>query len=109
MYFIVKLISFLPTILGKLVSTDQAEKISMVFTNVPGPKTPLVFQGKKVNRIVFFAPGFGALGNSLSIMTHCDNLKIGVASDVSQIAEPKKLIGIIEENIDRILKEYNTP
>lgn len=83
MYFLVKLTSFLPTILAKLMSQDQAEKISMVFSNVPGPKTPLVFLGKKVEKIIFFAPALGSLSAAISIMSHVDNVKIGCVSDES--------------------------
>lgn len=81
MYLLVKINSFLPSILGKLISQDTANKISLVFSNVPGPKTPLVFLGKKVSKLVFFAPGISSVATSLSIVTHCDNLKIGLSSD----------------------------
>jgi len=80
----------------------------MVFSNVPGPRTPLIFLGKKVNRIVFFAPQLGSLGCSLNIMSHVDNIKICCISDEAQIPKPKELMDIINKNFENVLNEIRS-
>ena len=104
MYFFVKLGTFLPTILSKLIAIDQANKLSLVFTNVPGPKTPLVFTGKKVDKLIFFAPALGSLSGSLSIVSHVNCIKIGCVSDESQIDDPILMIDLFNKNFEKALK-----
>lgn len=74
-----------------------------MFTNVPGPKTPLVFTGKKVKKLIFFAPALGTLSGSLSIVSHVNCIKIGCVSDESQIENPHLLIELFNKNFEKVL------
>lgn len=105
MYFMVKVTTLLPAIIAKLLANDQANKLSLVFTNVPGPKTPLVFTGKKCTKLVFFAPALGSLSGALCIVSHCDVIKIGCISDESQITHPNEVINLINKNFEEILAD----
>ena len=42
-YYLVQLTLILPTILARILTNFLAEKMSCVFSNVPGPKTPFIF------------------------------------------------------------------
>lgn len=59
--------------------------MSIVFTNVPGPRVPLVIKGLKSTGILFYVPGLENIGTGISIMTHYDTLKVCCNSDESQI------------------------
>lgn len=101
----VKLTTLMPTVLSKLISMDMTNKISLIFSNVPGPKQPLVIAGETVQKLVFFAPGMGSLNASLNICSHADILKVGCVSDDSLINDPAFLIELFEKNFDKLLKE----
>lgn len=104
-YFLVKITTLLPTVLAKLVSLDMTRKISLVFSNVPGPKKPLIISGKTVHSIVFFAPGMGNLNASLNIVSHADVLKVACVSDNSLIQDPALMIDLFEKNFEVIMED----
>ena len=83
MYFMVKLNSILPPVLQKLATSEQTAKLTCVFTNVPGPKTPLIFSGLKCKKIMFFVPALGNLACGISIVSHVDTITVGCISDES--------------------------
>jgi diacylglycerol O-acyltransferase len=83
MLFALKLNSLFPTLIAKLISMSMANKLSMVFSNVPGPKTPLIFQGKSGKKLVFFVPALGSLSCGISIVSYVDLIKVGCISDES--------------------------
>ena len=89
--------------MAKLITWDMLRKMSIVFSNVPGPCVNPVYQGKKLRKIMFFVPGFGTLGAGISIISLADILKVGCISDESRIAEPKELMEIFNRNLDKIL------
>ena len=57
---------------------------------------------------MFFVPGLANLGAGISIISHCDVIKIGCQGDESEIPQPKEIIEIFEKNIDKLFKgEFN--
>ena len=78
--------------------------MSLVFSNVPGPKTPWVINGSKANRLMFFVPGLANLGAGISIISHADVFKFGCIGDLSEIPNPKEIIELFEKNTDKLLK-----
>jgi len=57
----------------------------MVFSNVPGPKSPFTFDSKKAKKLFFFVPGLSQVGSGISIISHADIIKIGCMADTSNI------------------------
>jgi hypothetical protein len=75
----------------------------MVFTNLPGPKTPLIFNGYECKKLMFFVPALGSIGTGISVVSYADIIKVGCISDESMIKDPSHLISIFNENFKRIL------
>jgi len=46
MHYFIKISLYLPSILAKVASNYLCDKMSLVFSNVPGPRTPYKIQGK---------------------------------------------------------------
>ena len=74
--------------MAKLILWTVVKKISLVYSNVPGPRKPMVYFGKETKKMMFFVPGIGTLSAGISIISHVDVLKIGCISDVSRISDP---------------------
>jgi len=82
-----------------------ASKATVVVSNVPGPKTPLVFNGKKSEAFGALIPGLGDLAFGISALSHADTLTMAVQSDFTYVKDPKELREIIEANYDASFKE----
>ncbi len=80
-----------------------SNNVSMVFSNVPGPKTPYTFLGKKSKRLFFFVPGLGEVGCGISVVSHASMVKIGCIADTSNIENPSEMIKIFEKNYDKLM------
>lgn len=88
MYYFIYLATLLPSFIASFITKFVASKMSLVFSNVPGPKKPLTFVEKKAKSMFFFVPSLGNLGSGISILSHGDIVKIGCISDIVNIPEP---------------------
>ena len=60
----------LPEFVRSLLLEMLSEKMSIGFSNVPGPKNPWVVNGKAVDTLGFFMPVMRTLSASISICSH---------------------------------------
>jgi hypothetical protein len=80
-------------------------KATLVMSNIPGPKTALIFNGKKSESFGALIPGLGDLAFGISAISHADTITMGVQSDLTYVKYPKKLRALIEANYDASFKE----
>ena len=81
----------------------MCEKMSIGFSNVPGPKKPWVVGGKAVNTLGFFMPVGRSICGSISLISHADSVKVGVVADKAAMKHPRDLIVYFERNLDEML------
>jgi diacylglycerol O-acyltransferase / wax synthase len=67
-------------------------KATAVLTNVPGPRRPLYFAGRKIDRIMFWVPQSGRLGLGISIISYDNRVMLGVATDARLVPDPEKIV-----------------
>jgi diacylglycerol O-acyltransferase len=77
-------------------------KATLVFSNVPGPKVPLTFNGVKSRGLIALIPGNGDLAFGISAISHCDSLIMAVSSDICYLEDPAEVRALIERNYDEI-------
>ena len=114
MYYMIQLCLLLPNVITKICSYWICDKMSIVFSNVPGPRVPWKFNGKASKKLMFFAPGLSNIGTSISIFSHEDIFKVSICGDTSEVPEPKEIVTIFEKNVERLLtgefdKDITTP
>lgn len=98
--------TLLPTILCFFALGDLARKLTLVWSNVAGPKKPLTFNGKKTQKIFYLVPALGKLTTGISIISHENIVKLGFMSDTCSVEDPRPLVDIFEANYKKyILKE----
>jgi WS/DGAT/MGAT family acyltransferase len=78
-------------------------KASGVLTNVPGPKQPLYFAGKKINNIMVWVPRSGMIGLGISIFSYDGKVTVGIASDEGLMPDPEVLLEGFEEEFNHLL------
>ncbi len=96
-------IGYLPGKLAQKAARIFGNKASCVLTNVPGPKKPLYFAGKKISNIMFWVPRSGAIGLGISILSYNGRVTIGVASDNSLMPDPETLLQGFEEEFNHLI------
>jgi len=93
----------LPANISKRMAHLFGNKASGVLTNVPGPKQPLYFAGKKINNIMFWVPRSGMVGLGISIFSYDGKVTVGIASDEGLMPDPEVLLEGFEEEFNHLL------
>jgi len=96
---------FLPGFVAKQLFLDITNKMTMVFSNVPGPKTPFDFCGAKSDWMVYEGPSFATIGMACYIISHTGAVKVLIKSDKSYLKHANDLLKIFEEKFDLLIKE----
>ena len=73
----------IPTFISRQLLDYTASKCTLVFSNVPGFKIDLSINGSKATNMLFFCPQMSKVGLGISMLSHVDHLKMGVASDMN--------------------------
>ncbi|MBF0450868.1 MAG: wax ester/triacylglycerol synthase family O-acyltransferase [Candidatus Magnetomorum sp.] len=92
-----------PANLAKRAAHFLANKSTAVLTNVPGPKTPLYFAGKKIKNMMFWVPRIGQVGHGISIISYNNAVTIGVVTDSALVPEPEDILQAFQEEFDHIV------
>ena len=110
-FYLVKLTMQLPEFVRSFLLELMCEKMSIGFSNVPGPKKPWVVGGKAVDTLGFFMPVGKSLCASISICSHASTVKVGVVADKAAMKDPHDLLVYFENNLDQMLgvewREYD--
>ena len=96
-------IGYLPPGIAKKAAALFGNKASGVLTNVPGPREPLYFAGKKIDKFMFWVPRSGRIGLGISILSYNGNLVVGIASDEKLMPDPEVLLEGFEDEFNHLL------
>lgn len=80
-----------PTV-QRLLVDFLARKVTVVATNVPGPRAPRYLAGVRIRRLVPWVPQAGRVGLGLSIISYDGEVTVGVASDAGIVPDPERLL-----------------
>ncbi|MBF0200048.1 MAG: wax ester/triacylglycerol synthase family O-acyltransferase [Desulfamplus sp.] len=96
-------IGALPTKLAQKTAQIFGNKASGVLTNVPGPRDPLYFAGKRISNFMFWVPRSGMIGLGISILSYNGNVTIGIASDEKLMPDPENLLEGVEKEFNELI------
>lgn len=105
LYFLTKLMAKIPMLLYLSLANWTTEKVTIVFSNVAGPKTPIIYGESQCRKIAFLLPALGKLSCGLSLLSTADCMKIGFLCDQNICDEPQELIDIIESTLALAVNE----
>ncbi|MBC2714812.1 MAG: wax ester/triacylglycerol synthase family O-acyltransferase [Desulfobacteraceae bacterium] len=86
--------------IAKTASNFFANKASTVMTNVPGPREPLYFAGKKIENFIGWVPRTGRVGMGISIFSYAGKVGIGLVTDEGLVPDPDTILKNFEEEFD---------
>ena len=93
-----------PTQVAEQFMNIMGSKATAVATNVPGPRFPLYFAGRKVDNIMFWVPQSGRLGLGISIFSYNGRVTIGVGTDAGLVPDPDHIIEAFYEEFESLLE-----
>lgn len=105
LYYLTKLMAKVPMSIYLWVSNYTTRKITVVFSNVAGPKTPIIYDGFKCTKMAFLLPALGDVSCGLSLISIGDKLKVGLLTDKVILDNPKELIDILDQVRKDVLHE----
>ncbi|MCD6586005.1 MAG: wax ester/triacylglycerol synthase family O-acyltransferase [Desulfobacteraceae bacterium] len=88
--------------IAKTASNFFANKASTVMTNVPGPREPLYFAGKKIENFIGWVPRTGRVGMGISIFSYAGKVGIGLVTDEGLVPDPDTILNYFEEEFDAL-------
>ncbi len=81
-----------------------SRKTSMVLTNVPGPRQPLLFAGRPLRRVMFWVPASGSVSMGLSIISYVDHVMVGVQVDRGLVPDPHQVTDAMNHELQHMLQ-----
>ncbi len=97
-------LGMVPVALAKKGAHLFANKASAVLTNVPGPRVPLYFAGKKLKNIMFWVPRSGQVGMGISIISYNGKVSLGLSTDEGLVPDPEAILETFEAEFYFLLK-----
>jgi diacylglycerol O-acyltransferase len=95
-YYTVKILAKIPMLLYLWVSNYTTTKVTIVFSNVAGPKIPLVYDGFTCKKIGFLLPALGEISCGLSLISMADKLKVGMLTDKNVLNDPAEIVNLLD-------------
>ena len=95
--------NLLPKRLKDYFINDIGNRSSLFFTNVPGPKYEITFNGKRLHKIFFMSPAVGSIALSVGGFSYNGKLTVGITCDKGVIPESKILIEYLEEELALVI------
>jgi hypothetical protein len=81
-----------PSALGTAASRYMADKAVGVLTNVPGPRTPMLLAGARVEGAVAWAPCSGRQSVTACIFSYAGAVTFGFGTDDAVVPDPDRLV-----------------
>jgi len=100
---VVSAVGFLPPYIARKIANFFSNKASGVMTNVPGPRQPLYFAGRKISNIMFWVPRSGSIGLGISILSYDGKVTVGIAADEGLMPDPEVLLEGLEDEFNYLL------
>ena len=74
-------------------------KVSMVLTNVPGPRRRLSLAGTPLAGVLVWAPCSGSVGMSVSVFSYAGKVTVGFLTDAGLVPEPQPLAARFKQDL----------
>jgi len=78
--------------------------MSIVFSNIPGPKSPLIFDKSETKWMISCSPSLDEIGAALAIVSHNGVVKFNILADKCYMNHASDLLEIFEKNFERVMK-----
>jgi len=103
------LLSRLPSYLGSLAIDLMCDQSTVVVSNVPGPKDPLIMNDDEVQKAIFWPPNRSDVGMSVSLLSYNNSVTLGFIVDKMIMSNPQRLVDMFYESLSTMAKDLGVP
>jgi len=107
-YGLMMLIGVLPPLICRLIFNSAGFKVSISFSNLPGPTKALQFSGNNVTKFLFFVPPSRTLGSFISILSYNGRVMFGMSTDHRLIPDPQMILEGFKLEVDNLVNLTST-
>ena len=105
--YIAKIIMAVPNqFLRNFFISLVSDRMTFVFSNVPGPQKNYVLAGKQTSCVGFFVPAVHSIAGGIGIVSINDVVKSGLTMDKVVMKHPNILMEMIKKNLDSALGDH---
>ena len=91
-YLLLWVLGRLPRWVERIVVAILGKNATLVMTDVPGPREPVWFCGRKVRELMAWVPQSGRVALGVSILSYDGRVQVGVAADAGVVPDPDALV-----------------
>ena len=102
-YGLLAAIGYLPAPVESPAVALFSAKASLVASNLPGPKEPLLLAGAPISQMLFWVPQSGSIGTGVSMLSYDGRVQFGVIADREMVSDPRELIGHVGAEFERLV------
>ena len=99
----VNLLGSLPKSLAKWLLFILANKATLLFSNVPGPRSHLSFNGAQLLHMMSMSPMEAACGIAMTTISYADEFTVACYADTVLVKDAGVMAGILEAEIESAL------
>ncbi len=94
-----------PHVVEHITAEIFSRKATVVATNVPGPRAPVVLAGSRISDMWFWAPHPCGLATGASILSYAGRVRVGIRSDAGVVPDPERIARLFSDE----LSAWETP
>jgi hypothetical protein len=99
----------MPLYISYNATLNLMTKISGAYTNVAGPRQPLIMNGYRTNRLFYIPTQFGLDTCGISFISHNGVMKMAFTCDSTVDENPQLMVDIFEKNFIKHIEQPPTP
>jgi WS/DGAT/MGAT family acyltransferase len=102
-------VGYAPPALQRRVAEVASAAATLVMTNVPGPKRPVLLAGTPLAGVMFWVPLPVRLGLGLSLFSYAGQVRLSVSADAGRVPEPHALVEDFHAELEALKAAASSP
>jgi WS/DGAT/MGAT family acyltransferase len=92
-----------PKVLQEQVTALLSQNASAVMTNVPGPRHPVYFAGRRIEELNFWVPQSGGIGMGVSLLSYNGHIQFGLIADAHLVPDPDRIVARFRQEFEKLM------
>ena len=96
----INIMGMLPKTVAKWMLFKLANKATLLFSNVPGPRSHLTFNKSKLQHLMSMSPMEATCGVAMTVISYAEEFTISCYADKALVKDSEELVRILQEEIE---------
>ena len=105
-YYLAKAMAQIPKFMYIALTNDSSWKLGITFSNVAGPKTPIIYEGCMCSKLAILPPPVQDTCFGISVISVGGVLKSSIMTDDIVCSKPDEILDLFWSERIRVLNEF---